>query len=209
MTEPDIKLSQAAADELRRIMSREGLDEDSQWLRIVVKRTGRSIDYGLELASSIDANEITLVCRGVRVACRREQVPAIAGAAIDYRMHDGLGPDFVVEFPEPADAGDDASPPTESQIYAALKNVFDPEVGVNIVDLGLVYSLAIDERDVRVTMTMTTPACPLSESIQADVKRQIRRVVPGTGTIDVEIVWDPPWSPEQISVEGRRQLGWL
>lgn len=102
----------------------------------------------------------------------------------------------------------DAAPPREPQIRDVLRTVIDPEVGINILDLGLVYSIALDERVVRVTMTMTTPACPMGEHIRDQVQSRVLAQFAGVERVEVEIVWDPPWSSDKISPEGKRELGW-
>lgn len=90
----------------------------------------------------------------------------------------------------------------------AMREVMDPEVGVNVYDLGLIYEvLAGDQGDLRVLMTMTTPACPAS-SMLADQVRDVLRALPGVREVEVELVWDPPWSPDRMSEAARRQLGW-
>lgn len=95
---------------------------------------------------------------------------------------------------------------TEADVRAALKQVIDPELGVNIVDLGLVYGIAIAGAAVTVTMTMTTPACPLGEYLKDLVGAGVRREVPAVEAVDVSLVWQPPWSPDLISDEAREQL---
>jgi metal-sulfur cluster biosynthetic enzyme len=98
--------------------------------------------------------------------------------------------------------------PSEDELYAALRRVRDPEIGLNIVDLGLVYDLAVGgEGDVEVTMTLTTPGCPLHAAIDQAVQRALGRVA-GVRSVRVNLVWSPPWTPELISAEGRAQLGW-
>lgn len=96
----------------------------------------------------------------------------------------------------------------DDQVLDALREVIDPEIGVNVVDLGLVYSVNVQGKDVRIAMTMTTPACPLHEYISEAAKTAVRRHVPEVEKVDVEIVWDPPWSPAMMSDEAKRQLGW-
>jgi metal-sulfur cluster biosynthetic enzyme len=98
--------------------------------------------------------------------------------------------------------------PTSEDVRAALRGVMDPEVGMNVVDLGLVYEAEVRDGDVRVVMTMTTPACPLGESICREAEQTIRDTVPGVKGISVDLVWDPPWQPSMMSVEARQQLGW-
>jgi metal-sulfur cluster biosynthetic enzyme len=90
----------------------------------------------------------------------------------------------------------------------ALRSVMDPEVGVNVYDLGLIYDvLAGDRGDLRVRMTMTTPACPVGSLLAEQVGEALREL-PGVGSVEVELVWDPPWSPELMKPAARRQLGW-
>ena len=93
-------------------------------------------------------------------------------------------------------------------LESTLREVIDPEIGVNIYDLGLIYDvLASDEGDLQVRMTMTTPACPVS-SLLADQVREVLLNLPQVRDVEVELVWDPPWSPERMSQAARRQLGW-
>lgn len=97
---------------------------------------------------------------------------------------------------------------TEEQVYAALKQVIDPELGLNIVDLGLIYSLEIGPGGhVTVTMTLTTPACPLNASFPEWVEAALWQFVPGVSGVSVNVVWHPPWAPAMISPEGRALLG--
>ncbi len=96
----------------------------------------------------------------------------------------------------------------DEQVLEALREVIDPEIGVNVVDLGLVYSANMDGKDVRIAMTMTTPACPLHEYISEAAKAAVQRHIAGVERVDVAIVWDPPWSPAMMSAEAKRQLGW-
>lgn len=98
---------------------------------------------------------------------------------------------------------------TEDNVREALKQVFDPELGVSILDLGLVYGVAIDGSQVKVTMTMTTAGCPLQTSLAEAVESAVKLLVPGVDTVNVEVVWDPPWTPERMTPEGQRQLGWF
>jgi metal-sulfur cluster biosynthetic enzyme len=92
-------------------------------------------------------------------------------------------------------------------ILAELKTVIDPELGINIVDLGLVYQAEINANGIDIALTMTTPACPLGEMMSDEIKRVLREKFPETPDIRVEIVWDPPWTPEMMSEEARNRLG--
>jgi metal-sulfur cluster biosynthetic enzyme len=93
-------------------------------------------------------------------------------------------------------------------VLEALRLVIDPELGLNVVDLGLVYSVDIQDGRVSVTMTMTSPACPLGEAITAEAEASIRQKVPGLTSVAVRLVWDPPWDPTRMSGAARGQLGW-
>jgi metal-sulfur cluster biosynthetic enzyme len=94
---------------------------------------------------------------------------------------------------------------TEHEIRAALRGVIDPELGINIVDLGLVYDIAVDGNDIAVEMTMTTPSCPLGDYLTGSVERALSLNFPHT-RIGVGMVWEPAWTPEMISEAGRREL---
>lgn len=98
---------------------------------------------------------------------------------------------------------------TPEEITAVLHEVLDPEIGVNIVDLGLVYEVEVPAEDrVRVAMTMTTPACPLGDYMEQEVRAAVRRRFPDVAAVQVQLVWDPPWGPHLMSPAARRQLGW-
>lgn len=89
----------------------------------------------------------------------------------------------------------------------ALREVIDPELGINVVDLGLVYGLEVDAGRVHVRLTMTTAACPLGEQIVRDAEQRLR-AVDGVDQVQVELVWEPPWGPERMSDEAKATLGW-
>jgi metal-sulfur cluster biosynthetic enzyme len=96
---------------------------------------------------------------------------------------------------------------TEEQVYSALKKCMDPEIPVNVVDLGLIYGVKVDQgKDVDIRMTMTTRGCPLHDTLVSDVKRYVGKI-PGIGNIGVEIVWDPPWTLEKMDPSVREKLG--
>jgi metal-sulfur cluster biosynthetic enzyme len=90
----------------------------------------------------------------------------------------------------------------------ALRAVIDPEAGMNIVDLGLVYRIACEGEVVRVVMTMTSPACPMGEMIRDDVEATLRRSLPAGMRAEVELTWSPPWDPSMMSDKARRHFGW-
>ena len=96
---------------------------------------------------------------------------------------------------------------SQEQVYSVLKKCMDPEIPVNIVDLGLIYGVNINEsNDVDVEMTMTTRGCPLHDTLVSDVKRYIGKI-DGVGSINVSIVWDPPWNMERMEPSVREKLG--
>ena len=96
---------------------------------------------------------------------------------------------------------------TRDDVREGLKSVYDPEIGINIVDLGLVYDADVSEvGDVLVTMTLTSLGCPLGPVIVQEVQGALREL-PGVGEIDVKLVWSPPWSPEKMSEEAKDELG--
>ncbi len=94
-------------------------------------------------------------------------------------------------------------------VITALRDIFDPEIPVNIFDLGLIYGVDIDpEGAVAVTMTLTTPHCPVAESMPAEVELRVASV-PGVRDAEVTLVWDPPWDPAKMSDEAKLELGML
>jgi len=97
-------------------------------------------------------------------------------------------------------------PETVEQVYTELKQVFDPEIPVNIVDLGLVYDVQVQGSTCNIKMTLTSQACPEAKTIP-DVVRRRCNTVPGIDEVVVDVVWDPPWTPQRISPEGRQLLG--
>ncbi|HEY7833612.1 MAG TPA: metal-sulfur cluster assembly factor [Ktedonobacterales bacterium] len=97
---------------------------------------------------------------------------------------------------------------TRARIYKALHTVLDPELGVNVVDLGLVYDVQVREDGyITVTMTLTTPGCPMHESLGHGVARALGKV-PGVTGGDLQLVWSPPWDPSMMTPEGKAALGW-
>jgi metal-sulfur cluster biosynthetic enzyme len=95
---------------------------------------------------------------------------------------------------------------TEATIRETLRQVLDPELGCNIIDLGLVYSIEILGNRVRVKMTLTTPGCPMHESIAYGVQMALLSL-DEVQDVEVELVWDPPWNPAMMTPSGRAQLG--
>ena len=94
------------------------------------------------------------------------------------------------------------------RVRDALRKVIDPEIGMNIVDVGLIYRIAIEGNSVLVEMTMTSPACPMGEMIFEDVTAVLRDCLPPGFELDVQLVWEPPWSPALMSEKARQHFGW-
>jgi probable FeS assembly SUF system protein SufT len=123
---------------------------------------------------------------------------------------DALGEQAQAATVAPAATTADGAPDPEA-VWAQLRQVFDPEIPVNIVDLGLIYSMDISKADdgahrVDVAMTLTAPGCGMGPVIAEDAKSKIL-LVPGVSTADVRITWDPPWNQSMISEEGKMKLG--
>lgn len=97
---------------------------------------------------------------------------------------------------------------TEEQVRDALRQVIDPEIGLNVVDLGLVYGISIDGPAVRIQMTMTSPACPLGRQICNSAHDAIVGAGADPDRVEVDLVWDPPWRPEMMSEDVKRRFGW-
>jgi FeS assembly SUF system protein len=94
-------------------------------------------------------------------------------------------------------------------VIEALKEIYDPEIPVNIYDLGLIYDVEITaEHHAKVKMTLTTPHCPVAESMPGEVELRVG-AVPGIGDAEVELVWDPPWDPQKMTDEAKLELGML
>lgn len=133
------------------------------------------------------------------------QVPAYGGLfRIAGTDADALGKEPTAA-PAPGEGGD-----LEHQVWTQLKTCYDPEIPVNIVDLGLVYDMVIkpeaEGSRVDVKMTLTAQGCGMGGSIAADARQKLLGL-PGVVDADVQIVWDPPWTPQMISPEGRERLG--
>jgi len=95
----------------------------------------------------------------------------------------------------------------EAEVIKTLRLIYDPEIPVNIYDLGLIYKLTVsDNGDVKVEMTLTAPACPVAQSFPGQVEAEIR-MVEGVNDVTVELVWDPPWTQANMSEAARLQLG--
>ena len=111
---------------------------------------------------------------------------------------------------KPADAGGgEPGGALYEDVIAALKDIYDPEIPVNIYDLGLIYGVEVSQdADVAVTMTLTTPHCPVAETMPAEIEMRIGGI-PGVRDAEVNVTWDPPWDASKMSDEARLELGML
>jgi FeS assembly SUF system protein len=114
---------------------------------------------------------------------------------------------FLAQKPENVAPGEPGGALYEG-VIAALREIYDPEIPVNIYDLGLIYGVDVDDGGVVVTMTLTTPHCPVAESMPGEVELRVA-AVPGVRDAEVNLVWDPPWDPAKMSDEARLELGML
>jgi FeS assembly SUF system protein len=115
---------------------------------------------------------------------------------------------FLAARPEAGAAGGPGSD-LQADVIAALREIYDPEIPVNIYDLGLIYGVEVDDnRDATVTMTLTTPHCPVAETMPGEVELRVSSV-PGIRDAEVVLVWEPAWGPHKTSDEARLELGML
>ncbi len=96
---------------------------------------------------------------------------------------------------------------TTDQVRSALSDVIDPELGINVVDLGLIYNILVEGNKISVDMTLTTPGCPLAAMLAGNVEQALREAFPDAD-VEVSLVWDPPWTPEMLSEDAKTQLGY-
>ena len=97
---------------------------------------------------------------------------------------------------------------TEEKVIESLRAVLDPEIGINIVDLGMVYSVDIRDTGIIVQMTMTTPTCPLHTVITGNAEQVLKTTFADAKTVEIELVWDPIWAPSMMSDSAKQILGW-
>ncbi|TRW17246.1 SUF system Fe-S cluster assembly protein [Glacieibacterium frigidum] len=119
-------------------------------------------------------------------------------------------PDYLEGFlrEKPAPSGEAPGGELYEAVLDALRSIFDPEIPVNIYDLGLIYGVEIDEGHATVQMTLTTPHCPVAETMPGEVEMRVMSV-PGIATCEVNLVWDPAWDPGKMSDEAKLELGML
>lgn len=147
---------------------------------------------------------------------RRIEVEEVAGVTPPpkARVGDAAGTferrrDYLEGFLAQQKPAEPAGGDLYEAVIEALKDIYDPEIPVNIYDLGLIYDVEItSENHALVKMTLTTPNCPVAESMPGEVELRVGSV-PGVGHAEVELVWDPPWDPQKMSDEAKLELGML
>ena len=95
---------------------------------------------------------------------------------------------------------------TKKDVMNALRKCYDPEIGISLVDLGLIYDVQVDKDKVHIKMTLTTPACPMHSYMVHDVREKVK-TLKDVKEVNVELVWDPPWTPDRMSKEAKKRLG--
>jgi FeS assembly SUF system protein len=116
---------------------------------------------------------------------------------------------FLSQKPAESSGAERSGSDLHEAVIEALKDIYDPEIPVNIYDLGLIYNVEITpDHHAKVKMTLTTPHCPVAESMPGEVELRVG-AVPGIGDAEVELVWDPPWDPQKMTDEARLELGML
>lgn len=204
-----IQITEAAAKQIHRVIGQQQLDPAKVVLRLGLDPStpgGGTMD----LSVREEPDDHRLDQHGLAVRCDPRTYVRLDGTTIDYR-EEAHAAGFTFRRPASADApAYTLDPPWLDE---ALHRVIDPEVGINIVDLGLIYGVDVADNAITVRMTMTTPACPMSEMIQANVRTEIQRAhpaLPGIAPIhvDVEIGWDPLWSSARMSPAARKMMGW-
>jgi metal-sulfur cluster biosynthetic enzyme len=180
--------------------------------------------YGIELAHGTATIQMTMTApeaphQGEIVGeihdIIRRRHPMIDEIVVDVIREPEWREDFITEAGQmqllhpvrPGDAGPGAAM-TKDDVLQSLKLVLDPEVGVNIVDLGLIYGVTVAGTGVHIEMTLTTPGCPLHATIEQAVRRVLETRHPAITDIQLELVWEPAWDVDKITPAGKAELGW-
>lgn len=182
------------------------------------------IVYGIEVNQATATIEMTLtsedtpsretIVPDVKDVLHKRH-PALDDVVIDFVWDPPWREDFITEAglqqmqnPLPRHPEVKEGPLTSDDVLDSLMFVIDPEVGINIVDLGLIYEVTVEGNAVHIEMTLTTPGCPLHATIEAAVHRVLETRHPDIQDIQLELVWEPPWDTDKITASGREQLGW-
>ena len=204
-----ITLTPGAVAEMRRVMREQGLDPAVTQLVVRYNPRGwpeQCFEMQLrESRESAGGDDATLESGGIQICCDAKSYRFAKGITIDVKETNGQR-SFAIT--QPKSRWPLAKPFAARWLEEALRQVVDPEVGLNIVDLGLIYETKIDANQVVVIMTMTTPACPMTDMILTDVKSAVLAAGPNIAEVQIELVWEPPWTRDMISQRGREEMGW-
>ena len=129
-----------------------------------------------------------------------DEVPTLRPASSAMDTHRTPGADVPYPYGGPAEL--------QGPIEAALRQVVDPEIALTIVDVGLVYGVTVTDEQVHVLMTMTSVACPVTDVIVSDVETELDKALPAHFRIRVELVWEPPWTTDRMSLRAKAFMGW-
>ncbi|MEN3026295.1 MAG: iron-sulfur cluster assembly protein [Chlorobiota bacterium] len=206
----DIYITEQALMALRQLRELNHLP-DHYVVRLGI-RTGppqRRIPYTLGFDAQVRPEDYAFPVEDLRFVADARSIFYLMGITLDY-TEGPSGRGFLFREPQqPQSQASDTTPDGElrARIIEALKTCYDPEIPVNIWDLGLVYEIKIDpEQNVRIVMTVTTPACPVADLLPRQVEDAVRQV-PGVKDVRVEITFDPPWHMGMMSEAARLQLG--
>lgn len=157
----------------------------------------------MEETGKIMVDEIEAVTKPPKARVQDVAEPA---ASDEPRRRDYLD-GFLAEKPQGVSPGEPGGAVYEA-VIETLKGIYDPEIPVNIYDLGLIYGVEVNDGHAIITMTLTTPHCPVAESMPGEIELQVGGV-PGVGHAEVNLVWDPPWDPGKMSDEAKLEMGML
>lgn len=200
-----IKFTDKAKEKVKFFL--ENANEQGMALRIsVIERNKEGFQYHFGLDPYKNEHDDDVIVREGGFATRIDAKSAkwMRGATVDWLAKDGKEGFAVANPNQPIPT--DSKEELKETIIHELKTIFDPEIPVNIYDLGLIYDIAIQEdKSVEVTMTLTAPNCPAAESLPADVKTKIENV-PGITKANVTITWEPTWTPAKMSEAAKLEL---
>ncbi len=157
----------------------------------------------MEETGKIMVDEVEAVAKPPKARVQDVAEPA---ASDEPRRRDYLD-GFLAEKPQGVSPGEPGGAVYEA-VIETLKGIYDPEIPVNIYDLGLIYGVEVNDGHAIITMTLTTPHCPVAESMPGEIELQVGGV-PGVGHAEVNLVWDPPWDPGKMSDEAKLEMGML
>lgn len=180
-------------------------------LRIGIKGVDKgdfTYHFGLEAYDDEKENDLTVAQPGFHVRMDSKTSVKMGNAVVDWIMKDQKE-GFAVANPNSPNQQltDDAGQSLYDRIVHRIKTIYDPEIPVDIYELGLIYEIQIDEKNnVSITMTLTAPNCPVAETLPTEVKNKIQ-AMDEVASVDLTLTWDPAWTPERMSEEARLDVG--